>query len=384
MSDTPRPRIETRLVDEHPRGTVYLPSRAGRTPSSRATAGKDRQDRIAIVIPVLDDWQAFERLLGEISSVPTTLQVSFVIIAIDDGSSERFAPHALALPGGAIRSVEILQLALNLGHQRAIAVGLVEAARRDDLNAVLVMDGDGEDRPTDLPLLLETARRNPGRIVVAERAERSEGVLFRTGYRIYQKLFSLLTGRRINFGNFSFLPIDCVRRLVLMPELWNNLPAAILRSRIGYVATATSRGSRYAACSRMNWVSLVAHGLSALSVYIDIVFVRMLFGAAILAGVTLAGIAAAVAIRLLTPLAIPGWTTTVVGVLSLLLAQIVMMVVAMLLLVLAGRNSRPIVPMADSSIFVAARQRYELQEPATAGPNRRTRLDDSVLSGRRA
>ena len=134
----------------------------------------------------------------------------------------------------------------------------------------------------------------------------------------------------------------------------------------------------------MNWVSLVAHGLSALSVYIDIVFVRMLFGAAIVAGVTLAGIAAAVAIRLLTPLAIPGWTTTVVGVLSLLLAQIVMMVVAMLLLVLAGRNSRPIVPMADSSIFVAARQRYELQEPAIAGPNRRTRLDDSLLSGRRA
>jgi len=109
-----------------------------------------------------------------------------------------------------------------------------------------------------------------------------------------------------------------------------------------------------------------------------------LFGAAIVAGVTLAGIAAAVAIRLLTPLAIPGWTTTVVGVLSLLLAQIVMMVVAMLLLVLAGRNSRPIVPMADSSIFVAARQRYELQEPAIAGPNRRTRLNDSLLSGRRA
>ena len=58
--------------------------------------------------------------------------------------------------------------------------------------------------------------------------------------------------------------------------------------------------------------------------------------------------------------------------------------IAMLLLVLAGRNSRPIVPMADSSIFVAARQRYELQEPATAGPNRRTRLDDALLSGRRA
>jgi len=41
--------------------------------------------------------------------------------------------------------------------------------------------------------------------------------------------------------------------------------------------------------------------------------------------------------------------------------QLVVMVVAMLLLVLAGRNSRPIVPIADAGMFIAGRQRFDLE-----------------------
>src|SRR5437763_16834347 len=54
-------------------------------------------DHIAIVIPVLDDWFAFEQVLSEISRVSQTLAVSVEIIAIDDGSRQPFAPEALVL-----------------------------------------------------------------------------------------------------------------------------------------------------------------------------------------------------------------------------------------------------------------------------------------------
>jgi len=317
--------------------------------------------KIAIVTPVLDDWPAFGHLLREVGRSLAGKVQDLDIVAVDDGSAQSFAIDALELPASPIRRIEILRLGLNLGHQRAIAVGLVDIARRDDLDGVFVMDCDGEDRPADLPRLLAASRERPGHIVVAQRTERSEGQPFKVGYALYRWLFTLLTGQQINFGNFSFIPIACVRRLVFMPEIWNNLPAAILRSRIGHVAVPTARGERYFGRSRMSWIGLIAHGLSATSVYIDIVFVRLLFGAAIVAGVTLAGIAAAVAIRLATPLAIPGWATTVVGVLGLLLMQLVVMVVAMLLLVLAGRNSRPIVPIADAGMFIAGRQRFDIE-----------------------
>jgi len=317
--------------------------------------------KLAIVTPVLDDWPAFGRLLREVGRSLAGEVQDLDIVAVDDGSAQSFAIDALELPLGPIRRIEILQLGLNLGHQRAIAVGLVDIARRDDLDGVFVMDCDGEDRPADLPRLLAASCQQSGHIVVAQRTERSEGQRFKIGYALYRWLFTLLTGQQINFGNFSFMPIACVRRLVFMPEIWNNLPAAILRSRIGHVAMPTGRGERYFGRSRMSWTGLIAHGLSATSVYVDIVFVRLLFGAAIVAGVTLAGIAAAVAIRFATPLAIPGWATTVVGVLGLLLMQLVVMVIAMLLLVLAGRNNRPIVPSADAEVFIADRQRFDLE-----------------------
>ena len=50
-----------------------------------------------------------------------------------------------------ICAIEVVTLACNLGHQRAIAVGLVEVYCRKRFDAVLVMDSDGEDAPADAP-----------------------------------------------------------------------------------------------------------------------------------------------------------------------------------------------------------------------------------------
>jgi hypothetical protein len=317
----------------------------------------------------------------ELSSLLADLPLAIEIVAVNDGSAESFDVSSLCLSTGVICSIEVLHLGLNLGHQRAIAIGLVDLARRRDLDGVFVMDCDGEDRPADLLGLYAASHEYPGRIIVARREKRSEGQSFKIGYALYKFLFRLLTGEQIYFGNFSFMPMSSVRRLVFMSEIWNNLPAAILRSRISFIPVATTRGSRYFGRSRMNWAALVNHGLSAMSVYIDIAFLRILFGALTVVAMILLGIAAAVIIRLFTTLAIPGWTTTVVGVLGVLLAQVMLMVISMLLLVLAGRSGRPIVPIADVSIFVAARQRHELglSPPRTE----RSGCNEPLLSGHR-
>jgi hypothetical protein len=169
-------------------------------------------------------------------------------------------------------------------------------------------------------------------------------------------MFRLLTGKSINFGNFSLIPFGAVRRLVHTPDLWNNLPAAVMRSRLPYGTAPTIRGRRYAGSSKMNWVGLVVHGLSALSVYSDVIFVRMLITAAAVAGIAVVGIAAAIAIRVATNLAIPGWTTTIVGVFMIVLVQMVVAVIVTSLLVLAGRSSRPFVPIKDGPLFVASHE----------------------------
>src|SRR5437660_11528614 len=131
--------------------------------------------RIAVVTPVLDDWACFASLVGEISARFTGSAIEFHIYAIDDGSVSSFDPASLSLPrDSCIAGIEILRLALNLGHQRAIAVGLCELSRRDDVDAVLVMDSDGEDRPGDIAALLKAGRSDPSHIVLARRANRVE------------------------------------------------------------------------------------------------------------------------------------------------------------------------------------------------------------------
>lgn len=317
--------------------------------------------RLGIVTPVLDDWDSLAILLREIDRQLHGGGQQVHVFVVDDGSRLPLEPSMLDFaPDGAIAAVNLIRLAANLGHQRAIAIGLIEASRQADLDAVVVMDSDGEDRPEDIPRLIAAAGANPGHIILARRAKRSEALGFRIGYRIYKSMFRLATGRVIDFGNFSLLPIPAVCRLTHMSELWNNLAACVMRSRIPFQAIATDRGHRYAGQSRMNMAGLITHGLSAMSVYTDVIFVRMLAAAAALAGLSLLGMLITTAVRLFTTLATPGWATAVVGNLVVVLLQTVVIVVASSLMLLAGRGSRQIVPAVDAAAYIAERIRVAL------------------------
>jgi len=314
--------------------------------------------RFAIVTPVFDDWPSFQELVGRLAAVFSPEDgATLDIIAVDDGSTESVLLDRLTAPAsGCVASVEILHLALNLGHQRAIAVGLVEAVDRAIYDAVIVIDSDGEDRPEDILTLVASAARQPDRIILAQRTKRSEPLGFRLGYVIYKGLFRLLTGRRIGFGNFCLLPIAAAQRLVHMSEAWNHLAAAIMRSRIGYDEIPTRRGTRYDGRSHMNMTTLVLHGLSAISVFIDVIFVRVLIAAAALAAITLLGIVIVLITRFLTTLAIPGWATSAIGALLGILMQTVILVVIMTLVVLSTRGNSPLVPIMDCRKYIRSRR----------------------------
>lgn len=309
------------------------------------------------MIPILDDWGSFATLVTQISHEFTGCGVRFQIYAVDDGSIAPLDLDSIVLPhDSCIESLEVIHLALNLGHQRAIAVGLCMIAGAADIDSVLVMDGDGEDRPADIAALLAANLRNPARIVVAQRTKRSEPGFFRVGYCLYKLLFRVLTGQKISFGNFSMIPRAAVDRLVRMPELWNNLAASIMRSRLPYTSVATVRGLRFAGRSRMDLASLTVHGLSAMSVHIDRIFARLLLAAASIAGIALTGILVVGVIRTATDLAIPGWATTAAGDLLIILFQALVITVAASLTMLAGRSHRPIVPIVDFRPYVTRRE----------------------------
>lgn len=294
-------------------------------------------DLLVIVTPVFDDWGPLRRLVAEIETEMADSGHRIELLVVDDCSSEP-APERIETTG-VIERIELLRLAVNVGHQRAIAVGLVHVSRREDVTAVAVMDSDGEDTPAELRRLALARRAAPGFVHVAERSKRSETRLFRTCYWMYGRLFKLLTGKSIRFGNFSVMPFRYVRRIATEPSIWNNYAATMIKSRIPVVYVPTTRGVRYAGQSKMNFVGLVLHGLGAISVFSESVFVRiLLMSGVIFAGAVSAGLVA-LFLRLFTDLALPNWATTVLGFSFLISFQAVMMPIMIAFLLLNNRSA---------------------------------------------
>lgn len=320
--------------------------------------------RIVLVIPVYDDWPSLERLLKTIDGQLGLDDVEFTVLIVNDGSHTTppmglFAERAFKH----VRRIRRMNLIGNLGHQRAIAIGLAMATKEVGIYGIIVMDSDGEDRPEDVPRLIATAMENSGKIVCARRSKRSDPIGFKVLYLLYKVLFRILAGESIDFGNFCYIPRSALDTLGYSPSLWNHLAATLVRSRLPLMRIPTQRGRRYTGRSRMKLDTLVAHGLTAISVYSDIVLVRIIIGVFGIAVMTTIGLAAIVAIRLFTELATPGWASTVFGDLSIVLVQSVVFAFISAFVLLSARSTKPIIPMIDGPQFIAS---TELCGPASA------------------
>jgi glycosyltransferase involved in cell wall biosynthesis len=310
--------------------------------------------RAVVLMPVRDDWQSAVELIRRIDQSIDPAQWDLEILLVDDGSIQTYEPAAFVSAFSAVRSIRILRLRRNLGHQRAIAIGLVHIHQTNDRNGVVVMDADGEDTPEGLALLLDTFTKTGGiEAVFAERVRRSESLSFQFFYQVYRFVHRGLTGITVRVGNFSILPPRHLETLVVLPELWNHYAAAVFRSRLPIGMIPIPRGHRIAGKSKMNFVALVMHGLSAVSVFGDTVGVRLLIGSllgSLLAGL---GIIAVVFIRFFTDLAIPGWATYAIGVLAVVMIQMLTIAASFTFFTLSSRANPGFLPLRDCSIFVA-------------------------------
>jgi polyisoprenyl-phosphate glycosyltransferase len=306
-----------------------------------------------ILIPVFNDWASVAQLLPKLDSVLASHFVTVDVLVVDDGST--VLPDGTLESGAlaALRRVDVLRLRRNLGHQRAIAIGLAYIEDCLSAGAVVVMDGDGEDDPADVPRLLERLEETGDQMIVfAERARRSESLVFQLFYVLFKLLHRVLTGQGVRVGNFSAIPRRRLSSLVVVAEIWNHYAAAVLRSQQPHCMIPTHRSQRLCGSSNMNFVSLVIHGLSAISVYSDVVGVRLLVMAIVLACLTLGGMIAAVVVRLTTNMAVPGWASYIVGIMLILFVQAIMAAFVFSFAILGSRHGTTFLPRRDYSIFI--------------------------------
>ncbi|MGD0519846.1 MAG: glycosyltransferase [Terracidiphilus sp.] len=310
--------------------------------------------RVTVLMPLRDDWASAAELIRRLDRVLGSYPCILNILLVDDGSIQLCNARDFQSQFAVVRSIQILRLRRNLGHQRAIAIGIVHAAQAIPCDAVLVMDADGEDTPDGaLQLLRAFSEENDGaKAIFAERSRRTESLVFRISYKFYKVLHRILTGVSVRGGNFSIFPAAYLGRLVVMSELWNHYAAAVFRSGLPFSTTPIPRGYRIAGTSRMNVVSLVAHGMSAIAVYGDVVGVRLLIASMAGSLMAVLGILAVIVIRLFTGNAIPGWVIYTVGTLLIILVQLITIAASFTLTMLSNRVMLNFVPLRDYELFV--------------------------------
>ncbi len=231
--------------------------------------------RIIILIPIFNDWQSLKKLIHEINlQIDSVKGYKFSMIIINDGSTitqpEIKKPHNLEF-------IKILNMIENRGHAECIAYGINYVNKNESFDNVLLMDGDGEDRPEEINELLEQVSLSHGISVVAKRVKRSEGLIFRLLYQFHKMITLIFTGRKINFGNFSCLSKDDILRICNITSLWSSYSGTFKKYIKNYNEVNSIRGLRFFGPSKMSIFKLMYHSFSIIEVFKYQVLLRTFF-----------------------------------------------------------------------------------------------------------
>ena len=163
---------------------------------------------------------------------------------------------------------------VNKGHARCNAFALKYVIDNEDFDYVILMDGDGEDRPIEIKELINTIKKDPEHSVVAKRIKRSEGPFFQLLYILHKLITYLFTGEKINFGNYSCLSKKDVKTISLKASLWSSYSGTLKKEVKKLNEIESIRGKRYFGPSKMSLTKLIIHSFSIIAVFKYRVFFR--------------------------------------------------------------------------------------------------------------
>jgi len=226
-----------------------------------------------IVIPVFDDWKSLNKLLYEINSNTSTKELVKILI-INDFSKKK--PQLNFKKLNKIKEIKILELAKNLGSQRAIAVALNYLKKVESSFYVTIMDSDGEDDPKHINKMIDLAKKNKNSVIVSCRKDREENLIIKICYKIHLILTFLLTVKWISYGNFSSFHSKNIKKILSDNSVWLAYSSAVMKNT-KIKKTYSKRLKRYFGKSKVSFPFLVTHSIKIIGVFYKRVLALSLF-----------------------------------------------------------------------------------------------------------
>ena len=229
-------------------------------------------NNIKILIPVYNDWRSVFKLLENINTEISKLDCEFSVIIVNDASTENRPEFSLNLSN--LKSIQVINMKENKGHARCNAAGLKHINEKEDFDYVIPMDGDGEDRPEELTLLIEKIKEYPNTVVTANRVKRYEGLIFKFCYLAHKYLTLVFTGQTIKYGNYTCLTKSAVNTMVNEPATWSSFSGSLAKTVKDKKSIPSERGTRYFGPSKMSFINLLKHSLSIIAVFKTTLLIR--------------------------------------------------------------------------------------------------------------
>ena len=217
--------------------------------------------QLSVIVPVFNEAGNLLPLLEEIHAALAS-HGDFEMIVVDDGSTDD-SPQRLAAAQVRQPRLRVLRHDRRSGQSAALRSG-IEAARGD---WIVTLDGDGQNDPADIPILLGQAREQglEGRWLLAGwRTRRRDSSLKRLSSRLANGLRSrLLRDATPDTGcGLKLFPRETFRQLPWFDHMHRFLPALVLRAGGRVIPVPVSHRprqqgrSKYGVHNRL-WVGLV-------------------------------------------------------------------------------------------------------------------------------
>lgn len=209
---------------------------------------------LSIVIPVFDEEDNILHIVDSLVSVLNTYNHSYEIIFIDDGSTDGTF-SALKDAHDANPCIKTIKFRRNFGQSAALKAGF-DHAKGD---VVISMDGDLQNDPVDIPVLLNKLNNEDYDVVCGWRADRKDTF----SKKIISKFANLvrrnITSEFIHDSGCTFRVYknECVKSLELYGETHRYIPAMLLWKGYKIGEVKVKHHSRKYGITKYNWRRVV-------------------------------------------------------------------------------------------------------------------------------
>ena len=211
---------------------------------------------LSVVVPIYNDQEVISELLRRLSAVLEQIVKDYEIILVDDGSRDQ-SWEIMQAERANYAHLRIAHLSRNFGQQNAIAAGLSLTTKE----LIVLMDSDLQDRPEDIPVLIDALLANEqATMAIAQWEERKDSRMKIAVSRLFQRVSNSITDIHTmpRLGIFRVMKKSVVDELRNFPE--RTATAVSLLYFIGskYVAVPLKRDARFAGKSGYNLSKMLA------------------------------------------------------------------------------------------------------------------------------